>query len=357
MSSQKKRHKLRRRNKKIGVPPGTLIYTGQSQEKTQLFLLSYNENQIEEKANPHIDSIPANNNQYQVNWMQVVGLRDTSKIEEIGSKFGIHPLVLEDILNVHQRPKVEFYPNYVFLVMRVLSFNMESNSIESEQVSILFLDHWVVTFQEKSSDILNSLIHRIRQGKGIIRKRQEDYLLYTIADSIVDHYFLLIESMEDHLEDIEDRVLSEPAASHANEIQETRRNLIEMRKSIWPLREVLSLLYKTETAVKKETQLYFRDVYDHSIQIMDQVETLRDLTSGLLDIHLSSISNKMNEVMKGLTIIATIFMPLTLITGIYGMNFKFMPELDWKYGYWTVLGVMFGITISMLVYFKRKKWF
>lgn len=292
-----------------------------------------------------------------VNWINIVGLHRIDVIESIGRHYSIHPLVLEDILNVHQRPKIEFFDDYIFVVVKMLSYDENSLSIESEQASMIFGKNYLITFQERKGDVVEPVRERIRNNKGIIRKNKADYLLYALLDAVVDNYFIILEKIEDDVEDLEDSVILTPSPETAQSIHGLKRNLIDLRKSIWPLREILTVLSRGESPlIQKKTIVYFRDIYDHTIQVIDAVETFRDIASGLLDVYLSSISNKMNEIVKVLTIIATIFMPLTFIAGIYGMNFKYMPELEWKWGYPVVLCVMLIIAVGMIVFFRRKRW-
>jgi magnesium transporter len=278
-------------------------------------------------------------------------------IERIGKHYILHPLVLEDILNVYQRPKVEYFEDYIFVVLKMLTYDDKTDDINSEQVSMILGNNFVFTFQERKGDVFEPIRDRLRNNKGVIRKNSADYLLYSLIDIIVDNYFVILEKLGEKVEDLEDRVVLNPSPETIRKIHRLKRNLIELRRIIWPLREALSVLYKEESdLINKKTSIYFRDVYDHVIQIMDTIETLRDMVGGLLDVYLSSVSNRMNEIMKVLTIIATIFIPLTLISGIYGMNFKYMPELKWRFGYPLVLLLMLGIGIGMLIYFRKKKW-
>jgi magnesium transporter len=277
-------------------------------------------------------------------------------IEKIGKHFNLHPLVIEDILNIHQRPKIEDFEDHIFIVLKMLTYNKDSHEGESEQVSIILGKNFVLTFQERKRDVFDPVRNRIKNSKSLIRKYGADYLVYALIDVIVDNYFIILEGIGEVLEELEDRVLLNPTSEIVHSIHQLKRNLIVLRKSIWPLREILSTLEKTESDLIKNTSVYFRDVYDHTIQVIDIIETYRDLVTGMLDIYLSSVSNRMNQIMKVLTIIATIFMPLTFIAGIYGMNFKYMPELGWKWGYPLVLILMLLIGVNMIIYFRRKKW-
>jgi magnesium transporter len=346
----------RKLTKKIGAPPGTLIYTGERKEDFEVSVIDYDADNYNELKVKDIEECFPFKDSPTVTWINIVGLHRTDAIEKIGSHYNLHPLVLEDILNVTQRPKIDYFENYIFIVLKMLTYNDESNEVESEQVSIILGKNFVFTFQERKGDVFDSVRERIRNNKGIIRKNGADYLLYSLIDVIVDNYFIILEKLGEEVEDLENEVVSNPSPDTVQTIHRLKRNLIDLRRSIWPLREVLNNLSRGESELLKKTSIYFRDVYDHTVQIIDTIETFRDMVSGVLDIYLSSVSNRMNAVMKVLTVIATIFMPLTFITGIYGMNFKYMPELEWKFGYPLVLIVMLCIGIGMIIYFKRKKW-
>ncbi|HRR29093.1 MAG TPA: magnesium/cobalt transporter CorA [Victivallales bacterium] len=342
---------------KIGVPPGTLLYTGDLQEYFEINIIDLDNNNFNNFCPKNIEECFIFKDSPTVTWINITGLHRTDIIEQIGKHYNLHPLVLEDILNIRQRPKIEYFDDYIFIVLKMLSYNEVLKEIDAEQVSIILGSNFVFTFQERKGDLFDTIRNRLRNNIGIIRKSSSDYLLYSLIDVIVDNYFLILEKIGVRIEDIEDKILLNPSPEVIRTIHNLKNSLIELRKTVWPLREILSNLYKGESElIKDKTSVYFRDVYDHTIQIIDTIETLRDIVSGLLDVYLSSISNRMNEIMKVLTIIATIFIPLTFIAGVYGMNFKFMPELEWKMGYPMVLLVMFLSAIGMLIYFKRKKW-
>jgi magnesium transporter len=284
-------------------------------------------------------------------------------IEKIGKNFNLHPLLLEDILNTGQRPKAEDFEDHIFIVSKMLYFEETESEIISEQLSVIIGANFVISFQERHGDVFNAVRERIRNGKGRIRKMGSDYLAYALLDAVVDHYFLILEKLGEKIEGLEEDLLTNPTTETMQSIHNLKREMIFLRKSVWPLREVVNSLEKGESKlIKKSTKIYLRDVYDHTIQVMDSVESFRDVLSGMLDLYLSVISNKMNEVMKVLTIIATIFIPLTFIAGIYGMNFNpeaspfNMPELNWHFGYPAVWLVMILIGLTMLGFFKNKKW-
>ena len=290
-------------------------------------------------------------------WINIDGIHEVNIIEKIGKHFDLHPLIMEDIVNTEQRPKMEDFGHYVYVVLRMLYFDEEAHEVKGEQVSLILGENFVISFQEKEGDIFNPIRERIRNNKGRIRKMGADYLAYSLLDTIVDNYFTILEKLGDRIEEMEERLVSDPRPETLQEIHKLKREMIFLRKSVWPLREVINGLERGESSlVHKASRIYLRDVYDHTIQVIDTVETFRDMLSGMHDTYLSSISNRMNEIMKVLTIIATIFIPLTFIAGIYGMNFKFMPELEWRWAYFIVWLVIVIVAISMIFFFRRKKW-
>jgi len=260
-------------------------------------------------------------------------------------------------MNTGQRPKMEDFGDYLFIVLKMLHYDEEEDETKTEQVSLILSSKFVISFQENEGDVFDSVRDRIRSDRGRIRKMGVDYLAYSLIDAIVDNYFMVLEKIGEKIEDIEDEMVKNPTPEVLHTIHRLKRELIFLRKSVWPLREVISRLERWESPlIDKSIDIYLRDVYDHTIQVIDALETFRDMLSGMLDIYLSSVSNRMNEVMKVLTIIATIFIPLTLVAGIYGMNFKYMPELDWFWGYPMVYMIMLAIGVVMLIYFRKKKW-
>ena len=288
--------------------------------------------------------------------MNVYGL-NVQDIVEIGTHMGFHPLIQEDIVNTLQRPKVDEYEDHVFFVLKMITYNEESEEVEIEQVSIILGDRYIVSFQERKGDCFEAIRQRIRENKGIVRKMGADYLAYSLIDIVVDGYFTVLEKIGDRVEDIEDELVVNPRIETLHDIYNMKRKMIAIRKSVWPLREVINRLDKLGSRMFREnTGVYVRDVYDHTIQVIDAIETYRDLLSGMLDIYLSSISNKMNQIMQVLTIIGTIFIPLTFLAGIYGMNFQYMPELGWKMAYPALWLLMITITMIMIAFFRRRKW-
>jgi magnesium transporter len=346
-------------SKKIGLPPGSIVYLGEKKvEKVTINLTEYDENNSETYEIKSVAEIDPFTDTPQVTWVSVCGLHETEFLKQVGEKFKIHPLVLEDILNIDTRPKIEITDDYLFIVMKLLIFNPEQKILETEQVSFILGKTFLFSFSEKSDDIFNPIKERIATQLGKIRKRGSDYLLYALMDIVVDHYFLALEKVEERIETLDDEVINNPERSQIESIYNLRNLLLMMRRSIWPLREIVNQLIKDDSDLLEDSiEPYLRDLYDHTIHITESIEQQREITNGLMEIYLSMMSNKMNEVMKVLTVIATIFIPLTFIVGIYGMNFPNMPEMNWPWAYFAVWGVMIGVTFLMLYYFKRKKWF
>ena len=348
----------KKRSKKAGLPPGTLVHIGEKKaEGLKITVFDYDEVHFQEKEIKTIEECFLFKDKPTVTWINVDGLHQVEILEKLGECYGFHPLMLEDILNTDQRPKMEDYGDYIYIVLKMLSQSNKNNGIMTEQISLILGPNFVISFQEMEGDIFDPIRERIRNGKGRIRKMGADYLAYALLDSIIDNYFIIMEKLGEKIEFLEEELVTRPTAQTLKTIHQLKREMIFLRRAVWPLREVVSGLERGESSLMKEpTRIYLRDVYDHTIQVIDTIETFRDMISGMLDIYLSSISNRMNAVMKVLTIIATIFMPLTFIAGIYGMNFKYMPELDWRWGYPAVWLVVVFIGISMLIYFKKKRW-
>ncbi|NLC03594.1 MAG: magnesium/cobalt transporter CorA [Tissierellia bacterium] len=290
-----------------------------------------------------------------VKWLEVTSLDNVGLIEEIGQKFNIHPLVIEDILNQDHMPKVEDYESYLFLILEGLKL-LPNGELVTEQFSFILFKDLVISFQPLESNLFLTVLARMSEGSNI-RKNGADDLLYALTDTIVDNYFLVVEKIGEKIDEVEDEVLSSPQREILQEIYKLKRNLIYMRKTLWPMRNVMSNISKNEyDLIDDKTLYYFRDVYDHIMQMIDIIETYREICSGMLDTYLSSISNKTNDIMKVLTIFSTIFIPLTFLAGVYGMNFKYLPELNWRYGYasfWVISAILIGF---MLRYFRKKNW-
>jgi magnesium transporter len=349
---------IRKRSKKIGLPPGSMVHVGEKKvEEVKLAVIDYDQDKIEKRDLKTVEEAFPFKDTPTVTWLNVTGLHNVEVLEKIGTRYNIHPLILEDILNTDQRPKVEIADDYIFIVMKMLSYDSEKHEINAEQISLILGENYVITFQEREGDVFNPVRERIENGKGRIRKVGPDYLTYALIDILIDNYFLVLELIGEQIEYLEGNVLENPDHTLVQKIQSMKRELIFLRKSTWPLREVISGLARDETnLIKEATSPYLRDLHDHTIQVIDTVETFRDMVSGILDIYLSSVSNRMNEVMKVLTIIATIFIPLTFLAGIYGMNFEFMPELKWHWSYPVLWLVMVSVFIGMIFYFRKKKW-
>ena len=320
-------------------------------------LIDYSEDVSHEKEVANVEDLRTCLETSTVSWVNINGIHNTDAIEAIGKVYNIHNLVLEDILNTDHRPKVEPFEEYVFFTMKMMWYN-EENELEKEQISIVFGKPYVLCFQERKGDIFDPIRERIRTDSGLIRKRGTDYLVYRLIDSVVDNYFIIIERIEERVEDLEEAITADLDGDHMMVIQHMKREIITLKRALLPLREAVSGLEKGVTElVDPSNEKYFRDVYDHLIQIADNLETNREVLSGLMDMHVANMSNRMNQVMKVLTVIASLFIPLTFIAGIYGMNFDHMPELHWKYGYFGAWGLMVTVFIAMLIYFKKKRWF
>ncbi len=350
--------RLKGRRKKAGMPPGSLVYTGVKVHKTtKIDIMVYSEQHLEEKTMSAWEECLALPGDGSVTWINVQGISQVGNLEKLGECFKLHPLVLEDILNIEERSKIEDYDDYLYIVLKAISDNPQTEEIEVGQISLVLGANYVISFLENNGDLFAPIRERLVAAKGRLRKAGADYLAYSLVDLIVDQYFVSLEAFGDSIESLEDEVVSQPTPQTLQTVHRFKNNMILLRKSLWPLREVVARLERRESPlITDATALYFKDVYDHAIIAVDTVETYRDILSGMLDIYLSSISYRLNEVMKVLTIIATIFMPLTFLAGVYGMNFKHMPELEMQYGYYGALGVMALVAVGMLLYFRKKKW-
>jgi magnesium transporter len=347
-----------RHSVKAGLPPGSAVFIGKKRvDKVTISVIDYKDNDVHEAAIESPEACRSYLGTDSVTWLNVTGLHDADVLSELGTIMDIHPLVVEDILNTGQRPKIEDHGSYLFCVVKMLYRGNGDGAIVSEQVSLLLGRGYLVTFQEIEGDVFGVIRDRIRNGKGRIRKMGCDYLAYALLDAIVDNYFGVLEDIGDKIEDLQDRVLERPEPQALRAIHKLKRDMIFMRKNLWPLREAVgSLEHSDSNLITKGLTPYLRDLYEHTFQVIDTVETWRDMLSGALDIYMTGVSNRMNEVMKVLTVIATIFIPLTFVAGIYGMNFKHMPELEWPLAYPVILLVMLTIGLGMAVFFKRKKW-
>lgn len=345
-------------SEKAGMPPGSLVHVGDVlKTESRITLIDYSAEHIEEQAVYAIEEILPYQDKETITWVNIEGLKNIALIESIGIAFNIHPLVLEDILNTHQRPKFEEYEDYLYIVLKGLSVDSEELSVNYEQISIIVLDNLIFTFKEVEDDLFAPIIKRLKNGKGKIRNLGTDYMTYTILDMIVDQNFVLLETLDEILDSIEDELLTNPTADTLASIQRIKRELISIRRSVLPVRDMLNAIIRSDSAlIHERVHIYLRDVYDHALRISESIESYRDIISGLMDIYVSSVSNKMNEIMKILTVFASIFIPLTFIAGIYGMNFEYMPELRWKWAYPVLWIAFITIPVVLLVYFRKKKW-
>lgn len=347
---------LKQRSKKVGLPPGTLVREeNKSSYKIKISLLEYNEETFLEKDDISIQDCINYLDTPLMTWIQVYGVNDPDVLTSIGTRFKIHPLILEDILTTGQRAKLDVYQDQLFIVVRRLF--QEKEELKDEQVSIIIGPNYVISFLEHEDPIFTSIKERIRKENSRIRKMKSDYLAYTLLDTIVDHYFIVLEKIDIQLESLEEELVTTPKPSTLQKIQHAKREAIFLRKSVWPMRDVISRFQRIESPlVSSTTQLYLRDVHDHTIQTIDVIEGFRDIVAGMLDLYLSNINIRMNEIMKVLTVVSTIFVPLTFITSLYGMNFEYMPELHTHWGYPLVLLTMLVSAGSMLIIFRRYKW-
>ena len=350
---------IKKRSQKAGLPPGTLIHIGEpGSGEVRTTVVEYDEAHFQEREWDNPEGCYVFPPRPAVTWINVDGIHQKALVEKMGECFRLHPLIQEDILNTDQRPKVEDYGEDLFIVVKSLSYDERTEEIAVEQISLILRPEGVLSFQEKVGDAFAGVKERLRNGKGRLRRMGPDALVYALLDLVVDHYFAVLERLGERVESLEANLLADPSSLTLQKLQKLKREMLFLRKWVWPMREVLGSLERGDFSVIQEsTRIYLRDVYDHTIQVMDTIEILRDILSGMVDIYLSSINNRLNGVMKVLTIIATIFMPLTFLAGVYGMNFKFMPELEWRWGYPFALLFMALIAGVMLVIFWRKKWF
>jgi len=339
-----------------GAPPGTLIYTGSDRsEPTRGSVLRYSKDGLETFDVDSATEAAALRAPDTTTWVNVDGVSDVDLVREMGAAFGIHRLVLEDVVQTDQRSKTEEYDAFLFVVLRMLRYG--SRGIDEEQVSLVLGDNFVISFQEHTGDVFDPVRARLREGAGLIRARGADYLAYALIDAVVDHYFLVVEAIGDEVDVIEDRILEDPNVEIANQIHSLKRRTLRVRRAAWPLREALVTLYReTSPLVKAPTQRFFRDVYDHDLQVLDSVDSLREVLGASMDLFLSLQGHRMNEVMKVLTMIATVFIPLSFFAGLYGMNFEYMPELGVRWAYPTLLVLMVLMGTFIVLYFRRRKW-
>ena len=343
---------------KVGLAPGTPVFVGERRRASaRIEILAYNRHGYRMVDDASIDDCRELARGEMVAWINVDGIHDIELVQALGDCFGLHPMSLEDVVNSSQRPKYEEFEDYLFVAMKMLAYVDESNSVESEHVSVILGAGFVLSFLEDEGDVFEAIRQRIQLGRGRIRAMGADYLAYCLMDTIVDHYFLAVERISDQVEIVDERILTSPSPHDIVEIHRFKREILSLRKAVWPLREVVGAITRSDSPLlPPPTLVFWRDLHDHSVQVIDMVETCRDVLASLHDTYLSSLSNRMNEVMKILTIISTIFIPLTFVVGVYGMNFKFMPELEWRFGYLLVWGLMLAIGTSLYLFFRRRQW-
>lgn len=350
--------RIKNHHKKLGKAPGSVIYTGnKSSKKLFIDIFDYNVEQCIEKELNTVEETFNFKLTDSITWINLNGLNHVAEIEKLGNHFNLHPLVLEDIVSISQRPKIDEHDDYLFVVLKMLYYD-KNEDIVAEQVSFILGKNYVLSFQEAEGDVFDSVRERIRNGKGRVRTMQSDYLLCILIDAVVDHYFTIIETLGDKIEDFETEIFSGNVNNTINkDIQDLKREILKVRRAIFPLREVINRIEKHESQlIQVKTKPFYRDIYDHLIQVSENIDIYREMIWSLMDMYMTTISNKMNEVMKVLTIMASIFIPLTFIAGIYGMNFDNIPELHYRYSYHILWGVMIALFVGMLFYFKRKKW-
>lgn len=345
--------------KQIGLAPGTLIHVGEQKvEQSSISFIDYTPDKLISEKDVSLESCLALKTSPTVSWINLDGIHDITEVEAFGKAFDLHPLALEDILNTDHRPKSEEFEHYLLIILKMLHFDEQTNQIHAEQISLILTKNNVLSFQEQPGDVFDSVRERLERKNGRIRQRGPDYLTYALFDSIVDSYFHILEKIGDRLELLEEELLCQPTQETLQQVHHFKGQLILLRKSVWPLRELVNSLRQNESPlIDASTNVFLRDLSDHIVQIFDSLEIFRDTASGLIDLYMSSVSHRMNEVMQVLTIMAALFIPLTFIAGIYGMNFEVMPELKWRFGYPLVWLIMLALAAGMLVYFKKKKWF
>lgn len=349
---------LKIRAKKVGLRPGEAIFVGeQKMEQPRLSRISYTRQELRVETSVSQEQLREPAPEGAIRWINLDGVHDTPLVSAIGELFDLHPLLIEDILNTHHRPKLEEYRDVILVILQMLTIEQTTGRITTEQVSLILGKGFVLTFQEREGDVFSGVRTRLENAEGRLRRRGADYLAYALLDSLVDSYFLVLEQLGDRLEQLEELAVN-PTRDLLSDIHQIKRELLLVRRAVWPLREICSSLLKDETGlIDERTEIFLRDVFDHTVQLIDTVEIFRDSAGSLLDLYLSVLSHRMNEVMKVLTVMASLFIPVTFIAGVYGMNFDHIPELHWKYGYFGVWGVMLACVAGMLVFFRLRKWF
>jgi len=342
----------------VNQAPGTVTYVGRKKSsETLLEVIDYNKEHFERfNSKQPVDAFNFDHPD-RITWVNLDGLSNTKNIEKVGKYYELHPLIIEDIVNTSQRPKIDEYQDYLFIVAKMLYFKT-NGKLENEHISFVLGKDYVLSFQEAGGDIFDGVRDRIERANGRIRSNGSDYLVFALLDAIVDNYFIVLDEITEKVEDLEERLFeSKPNEEITYEIQDLKRTILKIRRAVLPLREVISRLEKMDNPIiKSRTKNYINDLHDHIIHVSENIDLYREITWGLMDMYMTMISNRMNEVMKVLTIMASIFIPLTFIAGIYGMNFEYMPELHWKYSYYVLWGIMITLFVLMIFYFKRKKW-
>jgi magnesium transporter len=347
----------KKRSAKSGLPPGSLVHLGERKlEHSAISLIEYGPDALEEHQFDSIVASRAFTPTQPIRWLNVYGLHEPEVMAEIGRRFNLHPLVLEDILNTDQRPKIDEYADYLYIVTRFFDYDDKTMTVSSEQVSIVVGRHFVLTFQEKPTGNFNPVRDRLRQGRGQIRGAGADYLAYTLLDTVVDRYFAVLEGLSERAERLEEELMEKPSPRVLGTLHRLKRETLTLRRAVWPLREVINLLTRSNNFFGTEVQPYLRDVYDHTVHVIESLEAVRDLIAGLLEIYLSTVSNRVNQEVRILTVIALIFMPSALMAGIFGMNFKEMPLLDNPNGFFLIIGLMVTVAATLAAIFWRRKW-
>lgn len=350
--------KKNRRNHKVGLPPGALVYTGEKAlDDVKLNLITYDDHELVEESIQPSQLEQKLKEKKKVLWIDIVGLHDVAFLEKIGVIFDIHKLTLEDILNVDQRPKMEAFDHYLFAALKMIQCSSPESPVIDEQISFVLKDGVLLTFQEKKGDVFEFVRSRLADSKRAIRQRKADYLLYALLDAVIDNYFIVMENVGERIENLESQAMTAPDNQTLSALYTQRREMMDLRRTVYPLREVIGSFDKySDDKISPETRPFIRDLYENTIQVIETMEVFRDMSSGVLDLYMNSLSNRMNNIMKVLTIISTIFIPLSFVAGVYGMNFDNMPELHYKYGYFIVMGGMSTAVIGMLIYFRKKNW-
>jgi magnesium transporter len=350
--------KIRRLSKKAGLPPGSPVYTGSATGDTTISMLVFDDDKFDEYENISVEQAIKLQGKTTTNWIIIKGFNQSEGLQQLADHFGIHPLIFEDIFNVEHLPKIEDLDQCLFVTLKNLSWGENAQMIDSEQVSLFLGTNILISFEEKDTDLFAPIIERLRAGKGKGRTRQEDYLCYLLIDHIVDNYYFLLDHTEEQMEDLEKQLIDNPTNELTYSFLRLKKNLMLLRKTVNPLRDELRFLTREEPGViSKDTQQYLGDVYDHLVFLTQSVDSFRDMIASMMDLLMANNANRMNSIMKTLTLVSTIFIPMTLVSSIYGMNFEFMPELHWKYGYPLFLAALASMGLIMYIYMKKKNWF